>query len=662
MPIRIHPERDSLLEDYAVGMLKDFYMLENESSPQEAYARAARAWSTFHGILDQDLAKRLYEYVSKKWFMFASPVLSNAPDKDGKGKGMPISCFLTYVPDTLDGLINHSSELRWLSVMGGGVGGHWSDVRTVSDIAPGPIPFLHTVDADMIAYRQGRTRKGSYAAYLDVSHPDIIEFLNIRIPTGDVQRKALNLHNAINITDEFMQAVVENKQFDLRDPKDNAVKESVNARKLWERILEVRFRTGEPYLNFIDTANNALPDHLKHLGLKIHGSNLCNEIHLPTSAERTAVCCLSSLNLEYYDEWKETSIVRDLIRMLDNVLEFFIDNAPDSISRAKYSAERERSIGLGAMGFHSLLQKHGVAWESTTACEINEVVFEHIRSEADRETRLLAEERGCCSDGVGTGRRNSHLLAIAPNASSGVILSTSPSIEPSKANAYTHRTRAGSFLVKNKYLEALLDEKGENNESNWTSIITNRGSVQHLPFLTEGEKAIFKTAQELDQNWVVQHAADRQKYICQGQSVNLFFPSGADKAYVNKVHLKAWKEGLKGLYYLRTEAKSRAENVSEKIERVALQDDNRTIVYGKKNCPYCQMAKDELTMRGVPFDYIDLEEIGKTASEVTGRRVGTVPQIYLNGSYIGGYDDLIAYLNNTQTNQDEDSECRACEG
>jgi ribonucleoside-diphosphate reductase alpha chain len=662
MPIKIQPDRDNLLEDYAVGMLKDFYMLETESSPQEAYSRAARAWSTFQGDLDQDLAKRLYEYVSKKWFMFASPVLSNAPDKNGKGKGLPISCFLTYVPDTLDGLINHSSELRWLSVMGGGVGGHWSDVRTVSDIAPGPIPFLHTVDADMIAYRQGRTRKGSYAAYLDVSHPDIIEFLNIRIPTGDVQRKALNLHNAINISDEFMQAVVSNTDFELRDPKDNAVKETVNARKLWERILEVRFRTGEPYLNFIDTANNALPDHLKQLGLKIHGSNLCNEIHLPTNEERTAVCCLSSLNLEYYDEWKETTIVRDLIRMLDNVLEFFIINAPDSISRARFSAERERSIGLGAMGFHSLLQKHGVAWESTTACEINRVVFENIRSEADKETRLLADERGECADGVGTGRRNSHLLAIAPNASSGVILSTSPSIEPSKANAYTHRTRAGSFLVKNKYLETLLDEKGENNESIWTSIITNKGSVQHLPFLTEGEKAIFKTAQELDQNWVVQHAADRQKYICQGQSVNLFFPSGADKAYVNKVHLKAWKRGLKGLYYLRTEAKSRAENVSEKVERVALQDDARSIVYGKKNCPYCQMAKDEMTMRGIPFDYIDLEEVGKTASEVTGRRVGTVPQIYLNGSYIGGYDDLIAYLNNTQSNQDDDSECRACEG
>ena len=663
MPIKIKTERDDLLQDYAIGMLKDFYMLPDESSPQEAYARASIAWSTFQDKLDKDLASRLYEYVSKKWFMFASPVLSNAPDKKGNGKGMPISCFLTYVPDTLDGLISHSSELRWLSVMGGGVGGHWNDVRTVSDIAPGPIPFLHTVDADMIAYRQGRTRKGSYAAYLNVSHPDIIEFLNIRIPTGDVQRKALNLHNAINISDEFMQAVVSNTDFELRDPKDNAVKETVNARKLWERIIEVRFRTGEPYLNFIDTANNALPDHLKELGLKIHGSNLCNEIHLPTNADRTAVCCLSSLNLEYYDEWKETSIVRDLVRMLDNVLEFFINNAPDSISRARFSAQRERSIGLGAMGFHSLLQKHGVAWESTTASEINRVVFESIRSEADKETRLLAEQRGECDDGVGTGRRNSHLLAIAPNASSGVILSTSPSIEPSKANAYTHRTRAGSFLVKNKYLQELLEAKGENNASNWTSIITNKGSVQHLPFLTEGEKAIFKTAQELDQNWVVQHAADRQPYICQGQSVNLFFPSSVDKSYVNKVHLKAWKEGLKGLYYLRTEAKSRAENVSEKVERVALQDDTRTIVYGKRNCPYCQLAKDELTLRGVPFDYVDLEEINKTASEVTGRRVGTVPQIYLNGSYIGGYDQLMEYLNNTPTNQEgEGDECTACHG
>jgi ribonucleoside-diphosphate reductase alpha chain len=661
MTVKIDLTRDSLLEDYAVGMLKDFYLNDYETSPQEGYRRASIAWAKFQDNLDEDLAQRLYDYVSKKWFMFASPVLSNAPNGHGPGKGMPISCFLTYVPDTLEGLIDHTSELRWLSVYGGGVGGHWSDVRTVSDVAPGPIPFLHTVDADMIAYRQGRTRKGSYAAYMDVSHPDIIEFLNMRIPTGDVQRKALNLHNAINITDEFMEAVVKNNTFDLRDPKDGVVKETVNARKLWERILEIRFRTGEPYLNFIDTANASLPQNLKDLGLRINGSNLCNEIHLPTNAERTAVCCLSSLNLEYYDEWKDTTIVRDLIRMLDNVLEYFVANAPDTINRAKYSAERERSIGLGAMGFHSLLQKHGVAWESDKAREINDVVFRHISAEAVKETELLAAERGAYPDGPETGRRNAHLMAIAPNASSGVILSTSPSIEPSKANAYTHRTRAGSFLVKNKYLDQVLTDKGENNESIWTSIITNKGSVQHLPFLTEGEKAIFKTAQELDQSWVIQHAADRQKYICQGQSVNLFFPSGAEKSYVNKVHIKAWKEGLKGLYYLRTEAKNRAENVSEKVERVALQEDTRSIVYSKKNCPFCAMAMEELKLRGIHFDKIDLEEIGKSAKEVTGRDVKTVPQIYIEGNYVGGYEELMAFFNKTIIEQ-EDNECRACEG
>lgn len=662
MTIKIDKTKDDLLAGYAVGMLKDFYLTEYESSPQEAFKRASVAWSKYKDEMDEDLAQRLYNYVSNKWFMFASPVLSNAPNGSKQGKGMPISCFLTYVPDTLEGLIDHTAELRWLSVYGGGVGGHWSDVRTVSDIAPGPMPFLHTVDADMIAYRQGKTRKGSYAAYMDVSHPDIIEFLNMRIPTGDVQRKALNLHNAINISDAFMEAVSNGTSWDLKDPKDDRVKDTVDARKLWERIIETRFRTGEPYLNFIDTANADLPQNLKDLGLKINGSNLCNEIHLPTSADRTAVCCLSSLNLEYYDDWKDTSIVRDLVRMLDNVLQYFIENAPDTITRAKYSASRERSIGLGAMGFHSLLQKHGVAWESELAKEINTVVFNHIKKEAVTETELLAEERGEYPDGEGTGRRNSHLLAIAPNASSGVILSTSPSIEPLKANAYTHRTRAGSFLVKNKYLEEILTAKGENNDANWTSIITKKGSVQHLPFLTEGEKAVFKTADELDQNWVVQHAADRQKFICQGQSVNLFFPSGAPKAYVNQVHLRAWKEGLKGLYYLRTEAKQRAENVSEKVERVALQGDKRNIVYSKLDCPFCSMAKEELRLRGIPFDSIDLAEIGKSAAEVTGRKdVKSVPQIYIAGEYVGGYNELMDFLNKP-ISVEEGDECRACEG
>ena len=662
MQIKVDPGRDGLLKEYAIGMLKDFYMRDHEKSPQEAFGRASEAWSTFKGKMDIQLAERLYDYVSNKWFMFASPVLSNAPNGVKNDKGLPISCFLTYVPDTLEGLIGHSSELRWLSILGGGVGGHWSSVRSVSDKAPGPIPFLHTVDADMIAYRQGKTRKGSYAAYMDISHPDIVEFMNIRIPTGDVQRKALNLHNAINVTDEFMDCVKNDTDFDLRDPSSNEVVDTVRARKLWERILEIRFRTGEPYINFIDTANKHLPQPLKDLGLKIHGSNLCNEIHLPTSDDRTAVCCLSSLNLEYFDEWKNTTIIEDLVTMLDNVLEYFVENAPDSIARARYSAERERSIGLGAMGFHSLLQKHGVAWESEQAREMNDVVFSTIKSRAFAQTQELARLRGAYPDGPDSGVRNAHLLAIAPNASSGVVLSTSPSIEPSKANAYTHRTRAGSFLVKNRYLEDLLDSKGENTESNWTSIITNKGSVQHLPFLTEGEKAIYKTADELDQHWVIRHAADRQKYVCQGQSVNVFFPAGAKKSYVNSVHLMAYNSGLKGLYYLRTEAKSRAENVSEKVERVALQDDNRTLIYGKDDCPFCAKSKEELSLRGIPFDYINLTEIGKTAAEVTGRKEAkTVPQIYIEGKYVGGYDQLMSYLNQPIVLEDGD-ECRACEG
>jgi len=648
MKIKIDKHRDSLLESYAVGMLKDFYLLDTEQSPQEGFARASTAWAGG----DKKLAQRLYDYVSQKWFMFASPVLSNAP-AETKPKALPISCFLTYVPDTVEGLIEHSSELRWLSVKGGGVGGHWDDVRTVSDIAPGPIPFLHTVDADMIAYRQGKTRKGSYAAYMSVHHPDLMEFLNIRVPTGDVQRKALNIHNAINITNEFMRAVQDDLEYELRDPKDNSVKEKLKARKVWERIMEVRFRTGEPYLNFIDTANKFLPRALRDKGLKIHGSNLCNEIHLPTNKDRTAVCCLSSLNLEYYDEWKDTSIVEDLVTMLDNVLTYFIDNAPDVLSKAKYSAMRERSIGLGAMGFHSLLQQKGIPWESVEASVINHDVFSLIKDRAVAQSRVLAKSRGEYLDGVGTGKRHSHLLAIAPNASSSIILSTSPSIEPVKANAYTHRTRAGSFLVKNKYLEKLLEDKGVNTDSVWTSIITNKGSIQHLKYLTDEEKAVYKTADELNQSWVVRHASDRQPYICQGQSVNLFFPSGASKAYVNRVHIQAWADGLKGLYYLRTESTAKAENVSEKVERVALKSDDRSIIYGKDDCPYCQLAKVELTLRNIDYEYISLTDINKTASEVTGRDVYTVPQIYIDGQYIGGYAQLM---------ETEDDDCLACEG
>ena len=661
--INIDLERDSLLADYSRGMLLDFYAIDGEDSPQKIYARAAVAWSTFKGERDLALAQRLYDYVSKKWFMFASPVLSNAPDESSKVKGLPISCFLTYVPDTVEGLISHSSELRWLSVMGGGVGGHWSDVRSVSEIAPGPIPFLHTVDADMTAYRQGKTRKGSYAAYIDIEHPEIMEFMNLRVPTGDNNRKCLNLHNAVNISNNFMDKVVKGEPYELIDPKKGPTGEFLDARTVWQRLLEIRFRTGEPYINFIDTANAALPKALKDKGLKIHGSNLCNEIHLPTSEDRTAVCCLSSVNLEYFDDWKDTTMVEDLVTMLDNVLQYFIDNCPDSLPRAKFSAQQERSLGLGAMGFHNYLQQRNVSFKSEKASILNSTIFSYIKASATKQSMTLAESRGEAPDMAGTGLRNAHLLAVAPNASSGIILSTSPSIEPNKANAYTHRTRAGSFLVKNKYLEQHLEVIGKNTNEVWTDIITNSGSVQHLTFLDDNTKEVFKTSFEIDQLDIIARASERQSFICQGQSVNLFFPSGVSRAYVNKVHLEAWKQNLKGLYYLRTEAKQRAENVSKKVERKALEDNKETIIYGKPACPYCDMAKKLLESKGIPYTYVDIVAEGKTAAEVTGREdVRSVPQIYLEGVYLGGFMELRTALNKAVETPTETTECLACEG
>jgi len=581
--IKIDRTKDQSLSEQAKKLLTDYYQTKDEVSPQQAYARAAVAYS--YG--DMELAQRIYDYVSDGWFMFASPVLSNAPMPDEKARALPISCFLTYVPDTLEGLIDHSAELRWLSVKGGGVGGHWSDVRAVSDKAPGPMPFIHTVDADMTAYRQGKTRKGSYAAYMDISHPDIIEFLNMRIPTGDVNRKNLNLHHAVNITDAFMRAVDRDEMWDLVDPNEQDARDSMKARKLWETVLETRYRTGEPYLNFIDTANRALPQTMKDKGLRINGSNLCNEIHLPTNEDRTAVCCLSSVNLEKFDEWKDTAMIRDLIRFLDNVLEFFIDNAGDEISRARFSATQERSLGLGAMGWHSYLHKNRIPFESPSAVVKNIQIFEHIKSEAVAETVQLATERGECPDMEGTGRRNSHLLAIAPNANSSIICGTSPSIEPSKANAYTHRTRAGSHLVKDKYLEEELVKVNKNDATTWSSIITNGGSVQHLSFLSPEVKSIFKTAIEINQNAIVSQGADRQQFLCQGQSLNVFFPAGASKADLHKVHYNAWKLGCKGLYYLRTETSSKAENVSTKVVREALKD-YETQAITQEECVACQ--------------------------------------------------------------------------
>ena len=573
--ITIDREMDKTMTPQALELVKGYYLRGKEKSPQEAYARACVAYSDN----DLELAQRLYNGVSSGWFMFSSPILSNSPENGQEAKGLPISCFLSYIPDTLSGLISHQSELAWLSVKGGGVGRHWSDVRAVSDKAPSPIPFIKVADSAMTAYKQGQTRKGSYAAYLDVSHPDIIEFLNIRVPTGgDSNRKCFNINNAVNLTTDFMDTVVSGGVWNLVDPNDNSVRDSVPARELWERILETRFRTGEPYINFIDEANKHLPKALKEKGLKIRGSNLCNEIHLPTDENRTAVCCLSSLNLETYDEWKETSIVADLITMLDNVLTCFIDSAPRELAKATHSAYQERSLGLGAMGFHSYLQSKNIPWESALAVGQNKMLFKHIKEKANEATRELAKTRGEYPDGIGTGNRNSHLLAVAPNANSGMILGTSPSIEPLKSNSFVHKTRIGSHLIRNKHLEAVLEEHrlrlGKDKswlEREWRNINHHQGSVQQLDYLTDWEKDVFKTAFELDQHWVVQHAGDRQEFICQGQSVNLFFPAGSDKSHVNSVHLAAWRKRLKGLYYLRTSATSNAENVGQKVERIKLE-------------------------------------------------------------------------------------------
>jgi ribonucleoside-diphosphate reductase alpha chain len=574
--ITIDRSRDSKMSDQARELVTGYYLRGKEKSPQEAYARACVAYSAG----DMDLAQRLYDAVSNGWFMFSSPILSNAPAPGEKSTGLPISCFLSYIPDSLDGLIGHQSELAWLSVKGGGVGGHWGDVRPVSDKAPGPIPFIKVSDAAMTAYKQGKTRKGSYAAYTNISHPDIMEFINIRMPTGgDSNRKCFNINNAVNITDAFMDAVLSGSDWDLLDPKDDTIRDTVKARELWERLIEVRFRTGEPYLNFIDEANRKLPQALKEKGLDIKGSNLCNEIHLPTNEDRTAVCCLSSVNLELFEAWKETSLVGDLIVMLDNVLTEFIKEAPQELFKATSSAFMERSLGLGAMGFHSYLQSKNIPWESAQATGHNLKMFKLIKKQAVETTEALADTRGEYPDGLGTNKRNSHLLAIAPNANSSIICGTSASIEPIKSNAYTHRTRVGAHLVKNQHLSALLEEHrlrlGEEEvwlDDQWTNIIHHEGSVQQLEYLSSWEKDVFKTAFELDQNWVVEHAAGRQPMICQGQSVNLFFPSGSDKAYVNSVHLKAWNGKLKGLYYLRTNSGATAEQVGKKVERIKLEN------------------------------------------------------------------------------------------
>lgn len=606
--IKIDYKKDALLTDFAKKLLQDFYLKQGETSPQEAFARAAECYC--YG--DYDLAQRMYNYVSDGWMSFSSPVLSNACKghwENGKWQGeytkaLPISCFLSYVPDTIYGQIEASGELAALSISGGGVGQHFK-MRGITEKSPGAIPYLKTSDSNIMYYKQGKTRKGSVAAYLDISHPDIKEFINVRVPTGgDINRKCLNIHNAVNITDEFLAAVIAGQTFSLRCPHTNDVVDTVDARELWESILETRFRTGEPYINYLDEANRHLPESLKAIGLKIHGSNLCNEIHLPTDDNHTAVCCLSSVNLEYYDDWKDTSMVKDCIRFLDNVLQWFIDNAPPELNKAVNAAIGSRDLGLGAMGFHSYLQRNSIPFESGgygSAIQMSSVMFKRIKQQAVEATIDLAYERGEAPYMIGTGRRNGHLLAIAPNANSSIIAGCSPSIEPIVANAFTHRTRLGSVVVKNKYLEKVLqnayyeldDVLTENlsvkqwMEKVWKDIQSNNGSVQHLTFLSDHEKDVFKTAFEINQLYVIENARIRQEHICQGQSVNLFFASGTDKAYVNKVHLAAFsQEGsgvpLKGLYYLRTNKAKQIERVNTTVERQKLSN------FEEQECIPCQ--------------------------------------------------------------------------
>ena len=590
MSIKIDYSKDEIIDEFAMATLKDRYMIPGEESPQEAFARAAEAFAD-----DEAHAQRLYDYVSNMWFMFATPVLSNG----GTSRGLPISCFLNYVDDSREGITDHFTENAFLSSFGGGIGGTWSDVRSSGtktskgSESTGVVPFMKVVDAEMLAFSQGVTRRGSYASYLHITHPEIEEFLDVRKPTGgDTNRKCLNLHHGVILSDSFLEHIhmagkVDNydDSWDLVDPHTLRVVKRVSARALWVKILQNRMETGEPYIMFEEAVQNELPEFQKRKGLQVHHSNLCSEITLATNDERTAVCCLSSVNLEYYDEWKDhPAFIPDLIRMLDNVLTSFIENAPSQLEKAKFSAYRERSIGLGAMGFHAFLQKNNVPFESAMASQYNLEMFDFIKSNAERTTRELAIERGACPDDDTASVRNAHLLAIAPNASSSILCgNTSPSIEPFRANAYTQKTKTGSNLVKNKFLDKILMSKiGHTGiyEDTWKSIIANRGSVQHLDVLDDWEKDVFKTAVEINQAWVIEHASQRQQYICQSQSLNLFFPPDVNKGDLHNIHMLAWAKNLKTLYYLRSEAISRADNVTAQAKR--------EIIFEQEDCLSCE--------------------------------------------------------------------------
>jgi ribonucleoside-diphosphate reductase alpha chain len=571
--INLEQKRDDNLTNFGKAVLKDRYLLKGETY-QDLFARVANCYAD-----DKNHAQRLYDYMSNMWFMPATPILSNG----GTDRGMPISCFLNEVGDSLKDIVNIWTENVWLASRGGGIGSYWGNVRSINEKVKdngktsGIVPFIKVQDSMTLAISQGSLRRGSSAIYLPINHPEIEEFIDIRRPTGgDSNRRALNIHHGVAISDSFMQALEKDEMWDLVSPKDGTVQISVRARDLWIKILSSRIETGEPYIIYIDTINKHIPEHHKKLGLLVKTSNLCSEITLPTGLdhlgnERTAVCCLSSLNIEYYDEWSQNEkFIPDIMRFLDNVLENFINIAPDEMAKAKYSAMRERSVGLGVMGFHSFLQSKNVPMESVMAKVWNKKIFEHIQKQADQSSKDLAEERGACPDAEECGimERFSNKTAIAPTASISIITgNTSPGIEPYAANSFTQKTLSGSFTVRNKHLEALLESKGFNNNQVWSSISTHEGSVQHLTFLSDHEKAVFKTAYEMDQRWVIELSADRTPYISQAQSLNIFLPGDVSKKTLHEIHYQAWKKGMKSLYYCRSTSIQRSDKISHNVEQ-----------------------------------------------------------------------------------------------
>ncbi len=571
--------RDELLTEFGKETLSDRYLMPDERY-QDLFARVAA-----HYADDSEHAQRLYDYISKLWFMPSTPVLSNG----GTKRGLPISCFLNEATDSLDGILNLWNENVWLAAKGGGIGSYWGNLRSIGEKVgangktSGIIPFIRVMDSLTLAISQGSLRRGSAAIYLPIDHPEIEEFIELRRPTGgDPNRKALNLHHGILLTDEFMRLVEEDGEMPLRSPKDRHVVRTVSARSLWIRLLTARVETGEPYFIYIDHVNKAIPEHHKLGNLEVKMSNLCSEITLPTGLdkdgkERTAVCCLCSLNLETWFDWnEEEQFIPDVMRFLDNVLQDFIDNAPDEMERARYSAMRERSVGLGVMGMHSFFQSQNIPFESVMAKVWNKKMFKHIREQADVASVELAHERGACPDAADYGimERFSSKMAIAPTASISIICGgSSPGIEPIAANSFTHKTLSGSFSVKNKYLKKVLAEKGKDTEEIWSSITTHEGSVQHLDFMTDDEKDVFKTAFELDQRWIIDLAGDRAEHICQSQSVNVFLPADVEKTVLHQIHWQAWKKGVKSLYYCRSKSIQRAESVSQKEEVVQMAED-----------------------------------------------------------------------------------------